>query len=548
MSEGTSSCLNKLKEKYPDYLKWLLLSIIILFSISIRVRLLEVPLERDEAEYAFSARLLLEGIPLYTESTEFLKMPGLYALYAIFLSVFGNSIIGIHLGLLVVNTLTIILMYFFGKRLCDDTAGLMAAASFAIMSVSNYVLGFTTNAEPLLLLPTIGALLFLLSAVETKRRSELFFCGLLLGLAYVIKQPAAFFIMFAGLYIIYTHFKAGQSTIKVLITKLLIYSAGVFLPFITICILLLFSGVFDKFWFWTYEFALTHGGALPFTLGLTLLKTSSIRVLNTTLLFYCLAAVGFAAIFYDKKLKEKAVFTILLLLFSFFAVSLGLYYRLHYFILIIPVISLLTGFALSFIAGLLKKNGSGLVIKTLPIILALIVISFTLIKESAYLFSRSPENISRTTYGSNPFVEAIEISKYIKENSTKDDRIEVIGSEPEIYFYSDRRAASKYAVIYTMIGSHKYALEMQKDYAAQVEAARPKFIIYVSVATSWAMPPEAEKWILGWVNLYVSTNYDLVGVIDINRNDPSKFMWDEDAVGIRPESKNWISVYRIKGS
>lgn len=42
----------------------LLLAVIVLFSL-IRLRLLDMPLERDEGEYAYAGQLLLQGIPPY---------------------------------------------------------------------------------------------------------------------------------------------------------------------------------------------------------------------------------------------------------------------------------------------------------------------------------------------------------------------------------------------------------------------------------------------------------------------------------------------------
>ncbi|MGC1454185.1 MAG: hypothetical protein WA946_03240, partial [Nitrospirota bacterium] len=43
----------------------LLLSTILLFVVIVRARLLDVPLERDEGEYAYMGQLLIQGIPPY---------------------------------------------------------------------------------------------------------------------------------------------------------------------------------------------------------------------------------------------------------------------------------------------------------------------------------------------------------------------------------------------------------------------------------------------------------------------------------------------------
>ena len=51
--------------------------------VYIRFRLLGLPLERDEGEYAYMAQQLLQGVLPYTESTS-LKFPGIFFVYACF--------------------------------------------------------------------------------------------------------------------------------------------------------------------------------------------------------------------------------------------------------------------------------------------------------------------------------------------------------------------------------------------------------------------------------------------------------------------------------
>src|SRR6202140_944793 len=75
---------------------------VILFFGAIRWRLLDMPLERDEGEYAYAGQLILQGIPPYQLAYN-MKLPGTYAAYAAILAVFGQTPSGIHLGLILVN-------------------------------------------------------------------------------------------------------------------------------------------------------------------------------------------------------------------------------------------------------------------------------------------------------------------------------------------------------------------------------------------------------------------------------------------------------------
>src|SRR5205807_6764166 len=91
--------------------------------IAVRIRLLDIPLERDEGEYAYAGQLMLQGIPPYTLAYS-MKFPGTYASYALIMSIFGQTIFGIHFGLLLVNAATIALIFFLGRRLINSIAGI----------------------------------------------------------------------------------------------------------------------------------------------------------------------------------------------------------------------------------------------------------------------------------------------------------------------------------------------------------------------------------------------------------------------------------------
>ena len=85
--------------------------IALIVVIAIRIRLLGVPLERDEGEYAYIGQLMLQGIPPYQLAYS-MKFPGTAGAYAIIMSLFGQTITGIHLGLLLVNVTTVVLIFF----------------------------------------------------------------------------------------------------------------------------------------------------------------------------------------------------------------------------------------------------------------------------------------------------------------------------------------------------------------------------------------------------------------------------------------------------
>src|SRR3977135_1300986 len=108
---------------------WLMVAVLVIVALA-RLRLLDFPLERDEGEFAYAGQLILEGIPPYQLAYN-VKLPGIYAAYALVMAVFGQTPAGIHLGLLFVNLGAIVLLFFLARRLFDPYAAVIASATYA---------------------------------------------------------------------------------------------------------------------------------------------------------------------------------------------------------------------------------------------------------------------------------------------------------------------------------------------------------------------------------------------------------------------------------
>ena len=81
---------------YRHWALWCTLVVLVLIAI-IRLRLLELALERDEGEYGYTGQLMLQGIPPY-QLVYNMKFPGTYAAYAVIMALFGQTTAGIHFG------------------------------------------------------------------------------------------------------------------------------------------------------------------------------------------------------------------------------------------------------------------------------------------------------------------------------------------------------------------------------------------------------------------------------------------------------------------
>ncbi|HEY5675691.1 MAG TPA: glycosyltransferase family 39 protein, partial [Myxococcales bacterium] len=169
-----------------------LLALVLLAAAAVRLRLLHVPLERDEGEYAYGASLLLGGSAPFS-SMYSMKLPGTQFAYAAFLALFGHSIAAIRLGLLLANAATTLLVFAMGRRLMSSGGALGAAAAFAALSLSPAFLGIFAHATHFVILFAVAGLFALHVALESRRQWHFAAAGALLGTAVLMKQAGVVF-------------------------------------------------------------------------------------------------------------------------------------------------------------------------------------------------------------------------------------------------------------------------------------------------------------------------------------------------------------------
>lgn len=525
------------------YLVWLVLLIILLFSGVIRYRMLGVPFERDEGEYAYGGQLLLQGILPYQQMYS-MKLPGIYAVYACVLAVFGQTKTAIHFGLLLFNTATIVLIFMLAKRMVDSLAGVVAAASYAILSISQSVQGVSANAEHFVILPVVAGLLLLIRALDEERSWLLFFSGLLLGIGFLIKQHGAAFIAFGGLYILIDQIRKASLNWFALISRCVLFIIGAVLPYGLTCLVFIFAGMFEKFWFWTAEYAKIYVTQVPVERIWSIFLYQTARVIESNLIIWILVYFGLAALIWDKRLKDKSTFIAGFVLFSFLAICPGFYFRPHYFIFTLPAAALLSGVAISALANKLSNSPFGFTQSVFAIFLALIFLTISVYQQRRFLFQMTPMEISRAIYTQDPFIESVEIARFIHAHTKENDKIAVIGSEPQIYFYSGRHSASGHIYMYSLAEKNKFASQLQAEMIREISLSQPKFIVFINFNSSWLERPETHTHLYNWLQKYQIKYYTQVGLVDYVNEKPL-YHWAPNT--IRPsKSTSWISISERK--
>ena len=520
---------------------WVLAVAVFSLTTAVRIRLLGIPLERDEGEYAYAGQLLLQGIPPYKLAYS-MKFPGTYVAYAITMFLFGQTVTAIHLGLLLVNCATSALIFFIGKRLVNSTVGIVAAASYALLSVSPSVLGLAAHATHFVVLPVLGGAFLLLNKQSRLGVGRLLLGGLLMGLGLLMKQPGLYFILFGAVYLFLGDVRSGLALRKAILRNL-IFAGGAVTPLVIIFLALCNAGVFARFWFWTIRYAHEYGTLVSISDARQLLIQGVRDAIGPNWPLWILAGVGLLTCSLNRSTGRSTGFLLGLFISSTLALCLGFYFRSHYFILLLPAVALFAGIAINSISSVLRRQITR--VRFFPVLLLASCAVLLVLAQRDLFFLLSPIEASHTIYAGNPFSETIKVAEYVRDHTDPSDTIAVVGSEPQIYFYSHRHSATGYIYTYPLMEAQTYARQMQSEMIHEIEAAEPKYLISVTIDVSWLHSPRSENLIFEWAQRYIAENYVAVGFVNIIAADRVEYYFDDVPQQV-PELGEFILIYRRK--
>lgn len=522
----------------------LLMAILVLVA-AVRIRLLNMPLERDEGEFAYGAQMLLQGLSPYKHAYDVtLKLPGTCGVYALAMALFGQTTAAVHAALILVTLATALLVFLLTRRICGEPAGLVAAATYALLSISPPSFALAAHATHFVMLPALAGIFLLQPLNERTSLKRIFSAGLLLGLAILMKQTGAAFGLFAALWVVHCERCSTEKSHARLFKRLGVLAAGGFLPFTVTCCIIALSGDWAQFLLWTVKFAGAHEALLTFARGTEIAAGMALKLFKGAPALWCFALIGLFVFWRESNLRRWRFFILSFAVFSLLAVYPG--WREHYFIQFFPAAGVLAGATFRAASALSERRKAPLATLTLPGLVFCAICAATLIQWRAVYFTESPAQASRTVYGVNPFPEAVEVGDYLAAHCPKDGTIAVLGSEAEIYFYANRRAATGHICTYPIMEPQPYALSMQKQMIQEIEQNAPDYVVFVNVSTSWLQRPKSETLILDWFKQYRREHLQMVGLIAITP-EATGYRWlndNEPPVGTSVES--WLAVYKTR--
>ncbi|MCP5065331.1 MAG: hypothetical protein GY946_02090 [bacterium] len=321
------------------------------------------------------------------------------------------------------------------------------------------------------------------------------------------------------------------------------FALGAALPLGLLCGWIAWVGQWQNFWFWSFRYAREYLGFVTPAEALDFASYGFTQVAGSAPMLWVLSAVGIADALLRRERTPSRVFLYGFTLVSVLALSLGLRFRPHYFLFVLPGVA---------IWAALGARALG---ARLPSLLSLpqtsvvgggilgIALLWGVYAERAYFFEMGPEEVSVANFGRNPFPEALAVGRKLRELSDPGDRIAVLASEPEIYFYAERKSATPFLYTTEVLRRSSTSQALHHDLVASLSKDPPPFLVLSSRFNPFKGADRNVTPLTRWIRNATASGYRRIGVVEIRRGETSRQRWGAAAAG-RPSSKAWLMVYQ----
>ena len=447
-----------------------LIGVAIIILVVFRFAAFAAPLEIDECNYAYFGQQLLAGDQLYVDLWDH-QPPGMFMLTTVLAATFGTGPMACRWLATVAAAATMVFLYAACRRHLNRGSCWLVAALYAVVSSDPGVAGEGCNREIYMNLLAVAAFYFLLKSQAWK---YLLGAGLLLGISSLVKTVVAAQWLAIALAVAVIGFK--QSPL-VAVRRVLLFGAGPAIVWVATFLYFHSQNRLSEFIDAAFIYNLDYG-KIEMSLWekfAGFFGANSWTVFRSAIFLWLAGGVGLILLPWRRNQAFAAV-TAALAVGSFVAVCLPGKFWHHYYMLMLPVLVVGAVTILDRLACLDSRGGGEGTIRQRVYSIALVVMVFSL--QFVFYLSQEPDDIATHRYGGR-MAWARDHGFRVASVTDPDDYIYVCGIDSGIYYYGQRRCATRYPLATMLTAKDEKAAERRKGFLEDLKKNKPRLILIV---------------------------------------------------------------------
>jgi 4-amino-4-deoxy-L-arabinose transferase-like glycosyltransferase len=432
----------------------------------------DVPLIRDEGEYAYIGQEILRGATPYRDVYN-QKTPLVFYYFALIESACGNSLTAVRVATTFYGLVSACMVFALARSLFDRGAAVAATAAFLVMTFDQCGKVNTCTTEFYQMLWTSVGLLLWYRGRKRDSNAMLLLAGIAAGLSFLTKQPGAVLLVFYLADAVWNRFRnpspaKGWTSVA---REMGCAAAGCGVVVAAPIAWFAWKGALTPYLECTIWNNVAYVGERHTHTAIKLLNP--LAIIHWDLGFWIMGTLTLLVLaWYGKDRVENGLWILL--------VGMGLTTWLtgstypHYFQPFIVPLCLASGRAVSWLVQhacertLSTRARFGCAILALApwVWPAMNLVSPLAPANDPELHAMLPE-----------FIVAPEVARLLQSVTEPCERILIVGSEPEILFYSQRRSCTRLIITYPLLGPYPYSEGLRNEYLDDFRRCRPRYVV-----------------------------------------------------------------------
>lgn len=472
------------------------LGLILLLTFLLRLPYFSQPLDYDEGYMAFSG-FYSSGKEFYPSLEAFPtsgRLPGTIFIYRLLDILFPKNFVFIRVISTLFVLLGVFMMFNVGKLLRNKLFGYWSALLFATFS-SQISLASPADSEFFMTPLVITSFYYFLLFVKNKKNLSIFLSGIFGGLAFLIKQPAIFELFLLFIWLLFILVNNGENDKVIGLTKnriktikklypLIIFSVALITPLLMTIIIFFLKGQLSSLWLQGFG----AGGSYVLSAWKGNMWQARfvqiIRIFKKLYWIFFLFGIGGSYLILKNKIRNL-YFVLFWFLLTFIGASFTGYFFDHYYVAIVPPLSLLGGFFLFNFVDCLRNWSFKVVFIVLVLILMLkysfpSLISYSKWKIGSISQINHWQNIGQDV-GAAGWLPLIDSANFLKGQMGTKDTFFAWATIPTTYYLINNRPSIDFFNYYQVL-NNEFMLPTYKSFKFDFVGNRVKLMKKLTLA------------------------------------------------------------------